>query len=210
MLMRLRVSIPDRPGSLGQVARVLGTLGADIHQVTVLEREGGRVVDDFTVSWPGPPVVADVRDRLSAVPGVQVEGAWLTREVPGSAPDHDLLRQVVTDPARAFATLTDAVPDLAGADWAAVVTAETPPPAVVHRSWRTPRTYVPVEPVRRPAVFVDGETRLMSVPLTGAGLCLVVAREQGPAFHRAELDRIARVAEIVTLLAIAGASRTLA
>jgi hypothetical protein len=208
MLMRLRVSIPDRPGALGQVARVLGTLGADIHQVMVLERESGRAVDDFTVSWPGAPSVEEVRDRLSAVPGVQVDGAWATREVPGSAPDHDLLRHVITDPSRAFVTLADAVPDLAGADWAAVVTAEAPPSAIVHGSWRTPPSFQPGDPAPRPVAFGDGAARMMSVPLAGAGLCLVVAREQGPAFHRAELDRISRVAEIVTLLALAEAGRT--
>ena len=57
MMLRLRVSFPDRPGALGQAARVLGTLGADILQVTVLERETGRAVDDFTVSWPGSQVM---------------------------------------------------------------------------------------------------------------------------------------------------------
>ena len=66
MMLRLRVSFPDRPGALGQAARVLGTLGADILQVTVLERETGRAVDDFTVSWPGTPDAETVRDRLSA------------------------------------------------------------------------------------------------------------------------------------------------
>ena len=49
MLLRVRVTLPDRPGALGQVARTLGVAGADIVQVVVLERLGGRAVDDFTV-----------------------------------------------------------------------------------------------------------------------------------------------------------------
>src|SRR6188474_509844 len=53
MLLRVRVTLPDRPGALGQVARTLGVAGADIVQVVVLERLGGRAVDDFTVVWPG-------------------------------------------------------------------------------------------------------------------------------------------------------------
>ncbi|GLW06617.1 amino acid-binding protein [Microtetraspora sp. NBRC 13810] len=222
MLMRVRVSLPDRPGALGQVARSLGTLGADIHQVTVLEREAGRAVDDFTVSWPGTPGVDEVRDRLSAVPGVHVEGAWPTRDVPGSAPDYDLLRHVAADPGRAFATLVDAVPDLVGADWAAVVAtgpqgegaageagpgdggARTPP--IVHRSWRTPPELVFAEPVpQRPQVFGDGEARFMAVPLDGTGLCLVTGRLDGLPFHRAELAKLARVTELVAMLARSGA-----
>ncbi|MFC7714597.1 ACT domain-containing protein [Nonomuraea recticatena] len=114
MLLRLRVSLPDRPGGLGQVARVLGALGADILQVTVLEREAGRAVDDFTVSWPGTTTPAAVHERLSSVPGVKVEGVWPTKEVPGSALDYDLLMHVAGDPARGFATLVDALPGLCG------------------------------------------------------------------------------------------------
>ena len=40
MLLRVRVTLPDRPGTLGQVARTLGVSGADIVQVVVLERLG--------------------------------------------------------------------------------------------------------------------------------------------------------------------------
>lgn len=52
MLLRLRIALPDRPGSLGQIARALGVAGADITQVVVLDREAGRAVDDITVSCP--------------------------------------------------------------------------------------------------------------------------------------------------------------
>lgn len=208
MLMRLRVSLPDRPGALGQVARALGTLGADIHQVTVLGRETGRAVDDFTVSWPGSPEVAEVRDRLSAVPGVTVEGAWPTREVPGSAPDYDLLRHVAADPSRAFTTMVDAVPDLVGGDWAATIA--FPPQALaaeaVHRSWRAPEVVEIAEPLSpRPAIH--GGT-ILSVPLGQTGLCLLVVRDAMFPFHRAELDKVARVTEIVVMMARVGETRT--
>ncbi|MFD0535873.1 ACT domain-containing protein [Actinomadura luteofluorescens] len=52
MLLRIRVRLPDRPGSLGQVARTLGAAGADVVQMAVLERDNGRAMDDFTVAWP--------------------------------------------------------------------------------------------------------------------------------------------------------------
>src|SRR5690606_12676273 len=203
MLIRLRVSLPDRPGALGQVARVLGTLGVDIHQVTVLDRETGRAVDDFTVSWPGSPEVEEVRDRLSAVPGVTVEGAWPTREAPGFAPDYDLLKHVMTDPGRAFPTLVDAAPHLVGADWAATIAfpPEAPGAKAVHRSWNAPEIVETAEPIPpRPAVY-GGAVPLMSVPLVDTGLCLIVVRTVGLAFHRAELDKMARLAEIVAMMA---------
>src|SRR5256885_417570 len=83
MLLRLRVRLPDRPGTLGQVARTLGVAGADIVQVVVLERVGGRAVDDFTVMWPLSAGVDRGLAGLTAVPGGRVAGAWRATELPG-------------------------------------------------------------------------------------------------------------------------------
>lgn len=208
MMLRLRVSFPDRPGALGQVARVLGTLGADILQVTVLERETGRAVDDFTVSWPGAADADTVRDRLSVIPGSRVEAVWPTREIPGAAPDYDLLKHVAADPGRAFATLVDAAPGLVSAEWAVTVSSGTG--ELVHRSWQAPASLDEsgglagvkagdLTPLR-PLTLAAGRYRLMSLPVPDAGLHLILARTDGPAFHRAELDRAIRIVEIVAIL----------
>ncbi|GAA4192265.1 amino acid-binding protein [Streptosporangium oxazolinicum] len=208
MMLRLRVSFPDRPGALGQAARVLGTLGADILQVTVLEREVGRAVDDFTVSWPGTVDAETVRDRLSGIPGMRVEGVWPTREIPGAAPDYDLLKHVAADPGRALATLVDAVPDLVSAEWAVIMSPEDG--EIVHRSWQAPETLdetgglVGVKAadlaMLRPAVLGSGRHQLMSLPVSGTSRHLVLARTDGPPFHRVELERATRVLEIVSIM----------
>ncbi|MEV0389484.1 ACT domain-containing protein [Nonomuraea sp. NPDC050643] len=197
MLLRLRVSLPDRPGGLGQVAKALGALGADILQVTVLEREAGRAVDDFTVSWPGLVTAGEATDRLSAVPGVRIEGVWSTKDVPGSAPDYDLLMHVAAEPARGFATLVDALPALCGAEWSVAVADG----AVRHASMAAPDKLNLPEPPPR-AICVDAEKlRLMLLPVVAAGLHVVVAREEGPLFHRAEVERAARIVDVVSKLA---------
>ncbi|MGI5291659.1 ACT domain-containing protein [Nonomuraea polychroma] len=197
MLLRLRVSLPDRPGGLGQVAKALGTLGADILQVTVLEREAGRAVDDFTVSWPGPVTASEARERLSAVPGVRVEGVWATKEVPGSALDYDLLMHVVSEPARGFATLVDALPGLCGAEWSLAVADG----AVRHASLAAPDEFDLPEPPPR-AISLDArELRLMLLPVVALGMHVIVARAEGPVFHRAELERAARIVDVVAKLA---------
>ncbi|MER5326804.1 amino acid-binding protein [Streptosporangium roseum] len=208
MMLRLRVSFPDRPGALGQVARVLGTLGADILQVTVLERETGRAVDDFTVSWPGAADAETVRDRLSVIPGIRVEAVWPTREIPGAAPDYDLLKHVAADPGRAFATLVDAAPHLVSAEWAVAVSSGTG--ELVHRSWQAPASLDETGGLAgvksgdltplRPSTLAAGRCHLMSLPVPDAGLHLILARTEGPSFHRAELDRAIRVVEIVSIL----------
>lgn len=196
MLLRLRVSLPDRPGGLGQVARALGALGADILQVTVLEREGGRAVDDFTVSWPGSATTEEVRDRLSAVPGVRVEGVWPTRDMPGSAPDYDLLMHVAAEPARGMATLVDALPALCGAEWSLALAGG----AVRHASLAAPPSFDLPDPPLRAATRVTEKLRLMLLPVAADGLHVVVARADGPAFHRAELERAARIVAVVAAL----------
>jgi len=126
MLLRVRVTLPDRPGALGQVARTLGVAGADIVQVVVLERLGGRAVDDFTVVWPGAARVDRLLAGLAAIPGVQVDGVWRAIGTPVTAgQDAELLAQVAANPTDGLATLVDAVPGLLAADWA--VAAVVPP-----------------------------------------------------------------------------------
>ncbi len=209
MLLRFRVSLPDRPGVLGQVARAFGVLGADILQVTVLEREAGRAIDDFTVSWSGTLGVEELRERVSVVPGARVEGAWPTREAPGANPEYDLLGHVAGDPERAYVTLVDAMPDLVSAEWAAAVDAASGETA--HASWAAPENLVLEDlPPVRPTTISEGSVHMSAVPVAEAALHLVVARAQGPAFHRVELDRVVRLVEIVSLLARPAASRTTA
>ncbi|HWS35149.1 MAG TPA: amino acid-binding protein, partial [Actinoplanes sp.] len=151
MLLRVRITLPDRPGALGQIARTLGVAGADIVQVVVLERLGGRAVDDFTVVWPGASRVERLLAGLAAIPGVQVDGVWKAIGAPvNGGHDAELLAQVAANPADGLATLVDAVPGLLAADWAAAATVPADwaarsnsagvgsEPSVVYASWRAP------------------------------------------------------------------------
>ena len=133
------------PRCLGQVARTLGVAGADIVQVVVLERLGGRAVDDFTVVWPGASRVERLLAGLAAIPGVQVDGVWKAIGAPVSGGhDAELLAQVAANPADGLATLVDAVPGLLAADWAAAAVvpadwaARTAAPRGVRRASRWP------------------------------------------------------------------------
>ena len=48
----LRVQLEDRPGSLGSLAIALGTAGADILSLDVVERGSGYAIDDIVVDLP--------------------------------------------------------------------------------------------------------------------------------------------------------------
>lgn len=211
MLLRIRVSLPDRPGALGQVARTLGAVGADIVQLVVLERAGGRAVDDVTVLWPAAAGVERMAAGLAAAPGVRLEGMW---PVVGAAAtgsyDAQLLAQIAGNPDDGLATLVDGVPGLLGADWAAAVAVPSdwaepgrPPtaPVVMRASWRGERQelVIPeVTPLRPRVVAGRDGTRYAAAPFERAGLVLLAARVEDqrlcPApFHATELDRLAQL-----------------
>lgn len=224
MLLRVRVTLPDRPGALGQVARTLGVAGADIVQVVVLERLGGRAVDDFTVVWPGASRVDRFSAGLAAIPGVRVDGMW--RAIgghTGGGQDAELLAQIAANPTDGLATLVDAVPGLLAADWAAaaVVPADwaaraasairgTPGsggPTVAYASWRapSPASLPEVTPLRARALDGAAGTHHAVAPFGRAGLVLVLTRTDDdglPAagFHATEVDRIAQLVKAAAVI----------
>ncbi|MGJ6962041.1 amino acid-binding protein [Streptosporangium sp. G11] len=201
MLLRLRIALPDQPGSLGKVTRVLGVAGADITQVVVLERGEGRALDDITVYWPDSAARESLVEGLESVPGVRIEGIWGTREAPGTYPELEILKYITTAGDRALATLIDSMPVLFSADWAAAAT-EKPPRAVVHSSWRAPEQvpFPDETPIRPTAFTLDSGLHVIAAPLPPLALTFLLARADGPAFHRIEVHRLTRILEIFLTL----------
>jgi hypothetical protein len=214
------VSLPDRPGSLGQVARTLGIVGADIVQVVVLERVGGRAVDDFTVVWPAAGPVDRVLAGLLVIPGVRVDGVWRSTELPdSSAREVAIVGQIAANPGNGLSTLVDAAPGVCAADWAAVLSVPRSwasggglAPEVLCASWRAPQApRIPdIAPLRPRAMSTADGAHLAVAPFQRGGLVLAVARaradggdESGlypPPFHRGEVDRLAQLVEAVAVV----------
>ncbi|MEO3870093.1 ACT domain-containing protein [Nonomuraea sp. B12E4] len=194
MLLRVRVALPDRPGSLAQVTKVLGMAGADITQVTVLDRGAGMAVDDITVFCPESTTRQDLLKSLQSVEDVAVEGIWVTREAPGTYPELEILKYITTAGDRALTTLIDSLPVLFSADWAATTTERR----VLYASWRTPHEPAIPEglPQRPTAMTLDDGLHIIHAPLPPLALGLILARSDGPAFHRIEVHRLARILEI--------------
>jgi len=215
VLVRLRVRVPDRPGSLGRVASTLGAIGADIAQVEVLESGSGRAIDEITVNVNDLAHLDLIRHELSRVPGVSTLGVQLHPPSPNGHNELKLVAQVLARPARALLTLVDGAPAAISADWAAILLygPAGPPPRVVASSVRAPDPeHIVVSAalrngtVRVPRPDSSGEyeaAALVSLGTTGYGL--LVVREDGPGFHRAELARLSEVGEIVHHVAPVGA-----
>lgn len=210
------------------MARTLGVTGADIVQMVVLERVGGRAVDDFTVIWPSGAPVDRILDGLGAIPGVTVEGVWHSLGTPAvGGADAELVGQVAANPEEGIATLVDAIPGLLSADWAAALVVpadwaqgggtgftgsdgagEETRPTVAYASWRAPQPLRPPEvtPLRPRAFEGPGGVRYAAGPFGRAGLVMLVARggdqatPQAPAFHVTEVDRLAQLVRASTLV----------
>ncbi len=192
-LLRIRIKLPDRPGSLGTVARTLGAAGADIVQVVVLERDGGRAVDDVTVNWPEGTSLDVLCDAVCSVRGVTVDGVWRTSEAPGVFADVEVVGQMAANPPNGVVALVEAVPKIFGADWAAMLAADG---TIVHASWQAPD---PLVPPRLPAASgraFTGEdgVRFACVPVGTPAQTLLLARVAAPPFHRTEIERLIQLA----------------
>ncbi len=119
----LRLVLPDRPGALGAVASALGSAGADILSVDVIERAPGSAVDDFVVELPSDKLPDTLVSAAATVPGVQVESI---RPYAGQIDPHrelELLDALAQDPGSALAALADGVPRVFRAGWALVLSA---------------------------------------------------------------------------------------
>lgn len=73
LLAVIRVWLDDRPGSLAAVAGQIGDGGGDVVGIDVLERGGGRVIDEFVVELPDARALERVVSAVDSLDGVDVE-----------------------------------------------------------------------------------------------------------------------------------------
>ena len=117
----LRLTLPDRPGALGAVASALGTVGADILSVDVIERSPGRALDDFVVELPPDKLADSLVSAAATIEGVQVESI---RPYAGQIDPHrelELLERLGRNPEASLALLADGVARVFRAGWALVL-----------------------------------------------------------------------------------------
>jgi hypothetical protein len=213
VLARVRLSVPDRPGSLGKVTSAIGAVGADIVEIDVLESESGRALDDVFVRVRDLEHLARVRDRLEGMPAVSVTGLQHPAPPVTGHADLELIDQVLSRPERGLQTLVDGAPHAFGADWGALVEYGPDSAAVISVLTLSvhspgPESVVITMPLRLASIRMTppGSDTPYSgaalVPIGAGPLALVLVRAEGLEFHRSELWRIGQVGQIVgTVLA---------
>lgn len=214
MSFLIRVQLPDRPGMLGALATALGSAGADILSVDVVERAGGTAVDDLVVELSGGRLPDVLITAAESVPGVEVDAVRPYAGVLDTHRELELVEQVAADPANGLTVFTEGVPRIIRAGWAVVLTYGNGVPHRVSASPAAPETRavtLPWWPLRR-ATVLDGEegwvpepwrelgTELAATPLGGPDRALLVGRPGGPMFRAAEVARLAHLAGIVSVV----------
>jgi hypothetical protein len=200
----VRVWVPDRPGALGAVASRIGAVRGDLVGIDILERGGGRAIDELVVELPDAGLVPLLVAEMAEVDGVDVEDVSPAPEALVD-PRLDALETAASLVAQASVTeLVDALARRSAkdfqADWAAIVNLEAPAPVV---------TVGAAPPAPWLGAFVAG-SRASVAPRTGdsgpddvawadigsAGLVVVLGRRGRP-FRARERRQLAALARIV-------------
>ena len=201
----MRVVLPDRPGSLGAVATAMGTVGADISAVEIVEKYEGYAVDDFMVDIPPGTLPDALVTACITIPGVQV--IWMSHypESWGLQADVDVLNQMTEEPERAEVILTEAAPAVFRVSWAVKInrasgrvearTDLAPEVPAIDLSLLGPLTET--RSVELPEGWLPGwpETLVAIAPLRDDS-AIMLARKGGPEFIKSELARLRHLAAL--------------
>jgi hypothetical protein len=200
----VRVWLPDRPGALGAVASRIGALRGDVVGIEILERGGGRAIDELVVQLPDATVMGLLVSEIAEVDGVDVEDV---RPAPGAPADQRLdaldtaaVLVGATTQAALIGELVARAHEVFEAEWAAAVDTEralvaaavgSPPPAAWLAAF--------VAGSRSSALVAAGDRGPDDAAwsaLEGTAVAVVLGRRGRPfrARERRELSALARIA----------------
>ena len=107
----------------------MGSLRGDVVGIAILERGGGRAVDELTLSLPDPGLIDLLLTEIGQVDGVAVEDIWV---VDGERPDAGVVALTVAAEVagapveQRFDVLVRGLLSALGAQWAVVIDGDTP------------------------------------------------------------------------------------
>ncbi|GAB2768216.1 amino acid-binding protein [Amycolatopsis magusensis] len=214
MSFLIRVQLPDSPGTLGAVATALGTVGADILSVDVVERTNGVAIDDLVVELPTGSLPDALITAAESVEGVEVDAVRPYAGVLDTHRELELVEEIAATPKTGLDLLAEGVPRIIRSGWAIVVTPSGDSLQRLASSAAAPEapiTDLPWLPLER-ATVLDSEaawipetwkelgTELAATPLGKPDRALLVGRPGGPMFRAAEVARLAHLAGIVAVV----------
>ena len=100
-MLLIRVLLPRRPGGLGALATALGSIGADINLVEIVEKRPEFEIDELILDLPSSQSVESIVSVCDSLDGVHVQ--WIRNYPRGGGIEFDveLFRRMAADSFRA-------------------------------------------------------------------------------------------------------------
>jgi hypothetical protein len=212
----LRVQLADRPGSLGSLAVALGSVGADILSLDVVERGPDYAIDDLVVELPAGGMPDTLITAAEALHGVRVDSLRPHTGLLDAHRELALIDHVAAagNTAAKLQVLVDEAPQVLRVNWCTVLSKSDDEFERVAGSPGAPETrltaapWMPIEHAIAldatedwvPQVWRDLDTTLIAAPLGTPNTSVVLGRPGGPAFRPSEVARLGYLAGIVATL----------
>ncbi|OBK27822.1 amino acid-binding protein [Mycobacterium asiaticum] len=211
----LRVELADRPGSLGSLAVALGSVGADILSLDVVERTGGYAIDDLVIEIPAGAMPDALITAAESLPGVRVDSVRPHTGLLEAHRELELLDLVsaARDNASRLQVLADQAPRILRVSWCTVLRSSQGKLQRLAGSAGAPETradsapWLPIEQAATldgsaewvPQAWRDMDTTMVAAPLGDPHTAVVLGRP-GPEFRPSEVARLGYLAGIVATL----------
>ncbi|ODQ97894.1 amino acid-binding protein [Mycobacterium intermedium] len=211
----LRIVLVDRPGSLGSLAVALGSVGADILSLDVVERSNGYAIDDLVIELPPGSMPDTLITAAESLNGVRVDSVRPHTGLLEAHRELELLDRVATADGNEakLQVLVDQAPRVLRVSWCTVMRSSE---GQLHRlagSPGAPETradsapWLPIEQAAPldggadwvPKAWRDMDTTMVAAPLGDPHTAVVLGRP-GPEFRPSEVARLGYLAGIVATM----------
>lgn len=211
----LRIELLDRPGSLGALAVALGSVGADILSLDVVDRSAGYATDDLVIELPAGAMPDTLITAAESLNGVRVDSVRPHTGLLEAHRELELLDHVSAahGQQQRLQVLADEAPRVLRVSWCTVlrsVDGELHRLAASPGAPETPAVSAPWLPIRVastldgsaewvPEAWRDMDTTMVAAPLGDPHTAVVLGRP-GPEFRPSEVARLGYLAGIVATL----------